>query len=168
MHALVVYESMYGNTKAIAEAIARGLASAAQVDLVEVGSAPSTVDADVLVVGGPTHAFGMSRSMTRRDAREEQATVSPGDGIREWLSGLGSVTVQAATFDTKISRPRLPGSAARSAARALRRAGCRLVARPETFYVEDKAGPLLDGEIDRAKEWGNRLASVVAGLTPGR
>ncbi|WP_353744571.1 flavodoxin domain-containing protein, partial [Thermocrispum sp.] len=51
MHALVVYESMYGNTKAIAEAIARGLASAAQVDLVEVGSAPSTVDADVLVVG---------------------------------------------------------------------------------------------------------------------
>ncbi|MFO7191440.1 MAG: flavodoxin, partial [Thermocrispum agreste] len=88
--------------------------------------------------------------------------------IREWLSGLGSVTVQAATFDTKISRPRLPGSAARGAARALRRAGCRLVARPETFYVEAKAGPLLDGEIDRAKEWGNRLASVVAGRTPGR
>jgi len=170
MHALVVYESMYGNTQEIAEAIGQGLAGTARVDVVEVGSAPATIadDIDLLVVGGPTHAFSMSRATTRRDARSEQATVSSGDGIREWLRSLGPVAVAAATFDTKMHKPRLPGSAARGAARHLKHAGCRLVTRPETFYVADKNGPLVDGEIQRSAAWGNRLASLVGGRTSSR
>ena len=64
MRARVVYESMFGNTQAIAQAVADGLAESMSVDLEEIGSAATDVAADVglLVVGGPTHAFGMSRS----------------------------------------------------------------------------------------------------------
>ena len=70
MRALVVYESMFGNTQAIADAVADGLAARVRVDAVEVGAAPTVVGDDVvlLVVGGPTHAFGMSRQATRQDA----------------------------------------------------------------------------------------------------
>ena len=85
MRALVVYESMFGNTQTIADAIAGGLAQRMRVDAVEVGSAPATLDDDVtlLVVGGPTHAFGMSRPRTRQDA----ATQTP-DGLVSTGIGL--------------------------------------------------------------------------------
>jgi len=61
-------------------------------------------------------------------------------------------------------RPRwLPGSAARAAARALRRAGLREVARPETFWVAGTRGPLVDGEAARARSWAHSIGvSVLA------
>lgn len=60
---------MFGNTRAVAEAVAQGLGSAMTVELVEVSAAPlESQDVDLLVVGGPTHAFGMSRPTTRSDA----------------------------------------------------------------------------------------------------
>ena len=63
MSAIVVFESMFGNTQEIAEAVAEGL-RAADVDArqLEVGSAPDRFDETVgmVVVGGPTHAFGMT------------------------------------------------------------------------------------------------------------
>jgi flavodoxin len=67
MRALVVYESMFGNTQAIANAIVQGLSGRMRVEALEVGVAPATIDDDValLVVGGPTHAFGLSRPQTR-------------------------------------------------------------------------------------------------------
>src|SRR5687767_14509631 len=63
MRALVVYESMFGNTSAVATAIATGLSTRMGVDLVEVAAAPAALDAgvDLVVAGGPTHAFSMSR-----------------------------------------------------------------------------------------------------------
>jgi hypothetical protein len=92
MRALVVYESMFGNTQVIANAIADGLAGRMRVDTVEVGVAPASIGDDVglLVVGGPTHAFGMSRQGTRQDAAKQgkEGLVSTGIGIREWLAGL--------------------------------------------------------------------------------
>ena len=70
--ALVVYESMFGNTEAIAHAIAEGLSLQLAVELVEVSAAPTTLrDVDLLVAGGPTHAFGLSRRSTRESAREQ-------------------------------------------------------------------------------------------------
>src|SRR5690242_19397342 len=68
MRAVVVYESMYGNTHLIADAIGRGLVAAAcQVDVVPVDRAGQQMlaDADLVVVGGPTHAHGISRDSTR-------------------------------------------------------------------------------------------------------
>lgn len=164
MRALVVFESMFGNTQVIADAIADGLSGHMRVDALEVGVAPTTIDDDValLIVGGPTHAFGMSRPQTRQDAAR-QATdglVSSGIGLREWLTNLeGSAGVAAATFDTRISKPRLPGSAARAAEKRLRRLGSGIIAPAETFYVDGTRGPLLEGEKKRARRWGESLGS---------
>src|SRR6188472_2874693 len=86
MSALVVVESMWGNTRAVAEAVARGLGE--EVEVVEVQDAPTPLpdNVDLLVVGGPTHAFAMSRSTTRHDAVERGARgADEAHGIREWL-----------------------------------------------------------------------------------
>src|SRR5687767_13979110 len=91
MRALVVYESMFGNTKQVADAIGEGMRGRVATELVEVNEAPREIGADtLLVVGGPTHAFGMSRSKTRQDAMI-QAGKDPeaaGIGMREWLESL--------------------------------------------------------------------------------
>jgi hypothetical protein len=133
------------------------------VRLVEVGVAPARVDDDVdlLVVGAPTHAFSLSRPSTREEAvtKSGEALVSRGIGLREWLDGLerDDRHLAAAAFDTKVDKPRLPGSAAHAAARRLRRVGMALVARPATFRVHGMTGPLLDGEVGRARRWGADL-----------
>lgn len=166
MRALVVFESMFGNTAAIAHAVAEGLGTHMDVDVVEVGDAPDVVGADValLVVGGPTHAFGLSREPTRQDAARQAGSttvLSRRRGIREWLETVrvpGSVRV--ATFDTKVAKPRMPGSASRAAARRLRWGGCSLAARPQNFFVTGSQGPLVDGEPDRARRWADHLASA--------
>lgn len=173
MRAMVVFESMFGNTQAIAEAVASGLAPHLDVSLVEVGAAPALVPGDValLVVGGPTHAFGMTRPDSRRSAAQQAggSTVSRGDGIREWTSTVELAgAVRVATFDTRVNKPRLPGSAARSAAKRVRRRGARLIAEPRSFYVHGTPGPLLDGEADRARDWGAALWAAVRPELSGR
>lgn len=169
MRALVVYESLFGNTRAVAEAVAEGLRTGMDVDLVDVRKAPEVLgsDVDLVVVGGPTHAFSMSRASTRADAARQGADsdAAAGIGLRDWVDRIASGTERApvAAFDTKVRHPRLPGSAARAAQQRLRRAGFPVPARAENFYVTGTAGPLLDGEPARARAWGARLASVVAG-----
>jgi hypothetical protein len=161
MKTLVVHESMWGNSRAIAEAIAAGIPG--EVETVDVSEAPLRLEeVDLLVVGGPTHAFSMSRASTRRDAVTKGAP--PGHerrGIREWLDAVdsdGPLTV--ATFDTRVSLGRIPGSASRSAARLARRRRIGTVVATQSFYVEDLAGPLVDGELDRAREWGAALPAI--------
>jgi hypothetical protein len=165
--ALVVFESMYGNTEAVARAIADGLGDHVPVEVVEVGAAPAAPDPDVtlVVVGGPTHAFGMSRPATRRDAAEKtgRTTVSRGAGVREWLENLPArPDLRAASFDTRVARPRVPGSAARAIRRRLRRRGTTPVDGPHSFFVEGSEGPLIDGELERARAWGTGLAAAIA------
>ena len=160
MKTLVVYESMFGNTEAVARAVADGLATRSSVDVVEVGTAPASVDADLLVVGGPTHAFGLSRESTRKSAVEQGAVVSRGIGIREWLDALPPGRTDVATFDTRVRKPRVPGSAARAAERRLRRLGYHAVAPAETFWVGGTPGPLLEGEAERARRWGEDVATA--------
>jgi hypothetical protein len=167
VHALVVYESMFGNTAAIARAIADGLCARLDVEIVEVSKAPTTLgEIDLVVAGGPTHVFGLSRPSTRRSAGEQAPTglVSSGIGLREWLAPVldGSGRTLTATFDTRLLRPRLPGSAARAARRRLRRPGFQHVDRPKSFYVTGMTGPLAEGEIERARQWGEQLASSLA------
>lgn len=166
MRALVVFESMFGNTRDVVRAVADGVSSRLPVDTVEVGTAPEQLGDDValLVVGGPTHAFGLSRASTRADAARQatEPVVSTVVGIREWLDGVdaGSRTVAAAAFDTRVAKPRLPGSAAKGAARRLRRRGFSIVAPATSFFVDGTKGPLLDGELDRARAWGAHLAAA--------
>ncbi len=158
---------MFGNTQAIAEAIADGLSPYSLIEIHEVGKAPAPLPDgyDLLIVGAPTHAFGLSRPDTRRSAGNQApgGLVSPGIGIREWLSHLapGTHLVPAAAFDTKLGKPTwLPGSAARGIAKRLKRLGHAPAATPKSFYVTGTAGPLIDGESTRALEWGRVLGQT--------
>lgn len=170
MRALVVYESMWGNTEEVARGVARGLEQqVGEVEVVDVSRAPQRMDdVDLLVVGGPTHAFSMSRPSTRADAVKQGAP--PGHeqrGVREWLGTLpASDDVLVATFDTRVSKVRrLPGSAAKAAAREIRKHHLGRLVDEESFYVADTEGPLLDGELQRAEEWGSSLAARAAAAT---
>lgn len=176
MRGLVVYESMYGNTHLVADAIAEGLSLSGGVRVVPVGDAEPTMveHADLLVVGGPTHAHGMSRAGTRKAALD--AAHKPGKGLtidadaggaglRDWFGTLATVHARAAAFDTRVKAPvALTGRAAKGIAKMLRRQGLDLVAEPESFLV-DKDNHLLPGEEDRARAWGAQLAATLASST---
>ncbi|TQM32527.1 flavodoxin family protein [Nocardia bhagyanarayanae] len=166
MRARVVYESMFGNTATIAEAIAEGLGAHATVELLDVTTAAQLPEptVDLLVVGGPTHVFGLSWPRTRRDAATRTNTpVAVETGIREWLDSALPVPegAHAAAFGTKAAHPRwLPGSAAHGIGRRLRGLGYQLVGEPTDFLVDAMTGPLTAGEADRARRWGEQLARI--------
>ena len=162
MNALVVYESLYGNTKLVAEAVGEGLVKEMATEVIEVGAAPAQPSAtDLLVVGGPTHQFGLSRQSSRRQGADDAdgPVISLDVGIREWIGGLPRVSgTLAATFDTSIRKPNLPGSAARGAAKRLKKIGYRLLVPAEIFLVVGGTGPITDGELERASDWGHSVA----------
>ena len=176
MRALVVYESMFGNTRTIAEAVADGISSLCMVETMEVGDAPAAIgdDIDLLIVGGPTHQFGLSRESSRRDAAKQadQMLVSRGIGVREWIAGVNrTAPVMATAFDTRMSEPRwlrFVGSAAGKIEKRLKRLGFTVDLPAEHFHVTGMQGPLLDGEIQRAREWGKHVAMTVTGVDEDR
>jgi hypothetical protein len=177
MKTLVVYESLYGNTARIGAAIADSLAAHG----LEVESGPiSKIDAayagafDLVVVGGPTHAHGMSREDTRETAvKDEKNTypdATPSPGLREWMDrvprGNGR---RAAAFDTRIKAPALfTGSAAKQIAHRLENHGYTLLTDAESFLVT-RQSRLIDGEIEHATTWAARIAErAAAGAAPAR
>jgi len=164
MKALVVYESMFGNTEKVARAIADGLGEQLDVTLADVRTMPRAFGMDLLVIGGPTHAFGMSRPSTREQAAQ-QGDVRPGSGdvgVREYLDCAPLLTgMSAAAFDTKMDKPLLPGAAARRIQRRLRRLGCHIVLPAQSFLVRGTTGPLEVHEEKNAHEWGTILAATV-------
>jgi len=165
MRALVVYESMFGDTERVAHAIADGLRDTYQVDVADVGTMPSASGVDLLVVGGPTHAFAMTKPATRAEAAKRGAvrTGAIDLGIREWLDCSPTLNgTAAAAFDTKIDKPYLPGSAAHKAHRQLHRLGCHMLMHSENFRVIGTTGPLVAGEEQRARRWGSELAAAAS------
>ena len=172
MRALVVYESMFGNTRAVARAIAEGIATVMPVDAVEIGSAPTTIPPEVvlLVVGGPTHAHGMTSAKSRANAagRTADPLVSAGSGLREYLASVRAEPgVVAAAFDTRIKGPMLfTGSAATSATKQLQKVRFKRVEPPRSFVLEGATGPVVDRmsteSLDEARGWGATLAATVA------
>jgi len=172
MRAVIVYESMYGNTHVVADAIGTGLSTAFDVSVVPVAQVTPEVlaDAGLVVVGGPTHAHGMSRPATRKAAVEaankpasplkvEPDALSP--GLRDWFGSLGRYHVKAAAFDTRIHAPgALTGRASKGVTRLLRAHGFDVIARPESFLVT-KQDRLEPQETARAREWGAALAATV-------
>ena len=155
MNVLLVYDSRSGNTERIARAIASRLEKLGPVQVLASGD-PSGIKlrgVEFLVVGGPTHAHGISHPM------------------RVWLDDLPDAALEgfaAAAFDTRFRIPAfLSGSAARGIAKTLRRKGARLVAAPESFFVAGGEGPLQPGEIDRASAWAETIATE-ATRTPAK
>lgn len=176
MDAIVVYESVYGNTRAIAEAVADGLGSVPVYPVHEAADLRETVH--LLVVGGPTHVHGVATPRSRyvgahtakrvdADHVEAEATEEP--GLRAWIAGLAPEGVHhAAAFDTRLEQSRLvTGSAARGIARRLHRRGIDVIG-TESFLVKKTEGPLGAGELERARAWGAELAQSlpVSSRTP--
>ncbi|MDP9465327.1 MAG: flavodoxin domain-containing protein [Actinomycetota bacterium] len=173
MKALVVYESMYGNTRHVAEAIAEGLNSSidARVMLVGDATAADVADVQLLVIGAPTHAWSLSRRRTRQAAAKEVAkqpdqhvsSAAVAAGVREWLRSVRlHGNCPSAAFDTRLDRPRLfTGSAVRSIERGLLAAGFTTFGESHSFRVRGTTGPLAFGEIERAREWGEAMGRAI-------
>jgi Flavodoxin len=176
MKALVVYESMYGNTAVVGEAIAASLRArglAVEAGPVSGIDPAETEDADLLVVGGPTHAHGMSSSATRKTAATDKKntfadpTLAP--GLRGWVKRLPSGTGRlAAAFDTRFDRSVIvTGSAAKGIGRRLEGRGFRLVVDPECFFVSTE-NRLIEGEPEHATAWAATVADRAAAEGRGR
>ena len=168
MKSLVVYESWFGNTRRIAELIAAELAANGEVQLLSVDDPlPPLNHVNLIVLGAPTHVHGLSSRMSRKGALEQgEGTGEAGIGARGWIERLplcGGPSV--AVFDTRAHKPELlVGSAAHGMAHRLRHRGYRMAVEPESFFVHGTPGPLEDGELARATEWGRALVSEV--MTP--
>lgn len=170
MKALVVYESMFGNTRRIAQEVARSLGTAPEVRLVHADRAlpEDFAGVDLVVMGAPTHAWGLPRAGTRRAASSRVVTLGgltlePGvdteSGVRELLASLhvGAIHGWVAAFDTRRRGPGwLTGRASTSIGSSLSRLGARELVRPESFLV-DQRDHLIAGELERACAWGATL-----------
>ena len=159
MKAMVVYDSMYGNTEKVAQAIGDALGSPEEVKTLRVGDVKPEQLAGVtlLVVGSPTQRF------------------SPTPATTAFLKGIpkdGLAGVKVAAFDTRITEAeieririlafmvRLFGYAAEPMAKRLEQKGGAVAVPPEGFYVGGTEGPLLDGELERAVAWARQIAAA--------
>jgi hypothetical protein len=170
MRAMVIYESMYGNTHAIADAIGRGLATGNEVTVVPVAETTPELlgEADLVVAGGPTHVHGMSGARSRQAAVEaahkdgSELTLEPhaqGPGLRDWFGTVGRICGCGAAFDTRMAGPAvLTGRASKAIAKLLDRHGLTEIAPAQSFLVT-KENQLQPGEEDRAEQWGRELAA---------
>jgi flavodoxin I len=145
MKALVVYDSVAGNTEKVAQAIAAGLAGGAKA--VRAGSPESKVlsGLSLLVIGSPTYGG------------------RPTEAVLKYLDGVppaGVKTLRVAAFDTRLKAPfaRIFGFAADKMAAWLKEKGGAGGIPPVGFIVKGRKGPLLEGELERATAWGRELA----------
>lgn len=149
MKTLVVYDSLYGNTKAIAQAIGDALPGEVEVLHVNEVDASGLEAYDLLVVGAPTHG------------------AKPSPDVQAFLEQIQAPAlkgVKVAGFDTRMTNRLilLFGTAAPKIAKALQEKGGTLVGKPEGFYVRGGKGPLRDGEIQRAVRWAQGLVGSIA------
>ncbi len=152
MQTVVVYDSKFGNTEKVAQAIGRGLGAFGDVRVTSTGEATLTERPDLLLLGGPTQNRGAS------------------PGLRAFVEALPAALrgVPTALFDTRYRGGTwLMGSAAAKAAKAIRDAGSELVVEPESFDLV-RQGPrerqtLEPGELERAERWAAAVAAAADG-----
>jgi len=190
MYAVVMYESLFGNSREVAEAVAAGVADARPTAVVDcrcvdaVGSTLTVSTADLVVVGGPTHFWGMTSRISRAMEHEYELRMMPGRqpgrrhlgsrrqaagtaGVRYWLTTIpAGHRTPAAAFDTRMDRA-ASGGAAPAIARHLDRRDYRLVTAPRAFVVTGVTGPVPAEQLEQARQWGRHLASA-AGAHPRR
>jgi hypothetical protein len=168
MKAVVVYESHWGNTAAIAHAIASGLGPDTPVLATDEADDSVLADVDLIVAGAPVIAFRLATdSMRERIGEDSQDAPSKPDlthpSMRDWLEHLPTGKGHAAAFETRIHWS--PGGATGAIERGLQTAGYRRVARGRRFFVTGSYGPLRDGEIEAARAWGSELAQALQATT---
>lgn len=155
MKTLVIYDSVFGNTEKIAQAIGSAVGTKKDV-LVKRVTEVSSEDLqglDLLLVGSPTRGFRPTEAMS---------------AFLKNLPATALLGVKAATFDTRIpidtikpaifrSIVKKGGYAAPVIAKELKAKGADLIAEPEGFLVKGSEGPLVDGELERAVEWADGI-----------
>jgi hypothetical protein len=165
---VVVYESFWGNTAAIARAVAEGFGPEACALSTAEAVPPALAGADLIVAGSPVLGFalpseGMRANMATTFGAPRPADLS-GPSMRSWLEELAPGHGRCATFETAFRWS--PGGATSALGRGLEHAGYRPIVKGRRFVVAGKFGPLRDGELDRACQWGAELARAAAAL-PG-
>ena len=167
MNAIVVYESHWGNTEAVARAIADGIGDGAQALDTDAATPEVIATADLVVAGAPVIAFSLPRESTGRQLEGDVKAPRPADishpFLRSWLDALPARTGWAAAFETRIWWS--PRGATGSIESKFKRAGYRIAQKSERFIVGGAYGPLRDGELERARAWGATLAATVATRT---
>lgn len=161
MKAIVVYESHWGNTAAVARAIAEGIGPEAQALSTAEANAAAIAGAGLIVAGAPLLGFSlptesMVRSLTANQAKDPTPPDTSHPPMRSWLDVLPSGSGRAAAFETRIWWS--PGSAAKTILARLGQKGYQPAAAPQRFIVNGKYGPLKEGELARARSWGAELA----------
>ncbi len=145
MKALVIYDSIYGNTKKIAETVAAELGKGVKMVTVSDFSNKDLTGIDLLVVGSPILGWRPSEKTGKLLAALEAGE----------LKGI-----KAAAFDTRV-RLFIHGDAAKKIAESLRKAGAEIVAEPCGFIVEGREGPLANDAVAKAKEWAASIKTKI-------
>ena len=160
--ALIIVESYFSNTRAIADSVAAGLSDGGvKAQVVDVDEAPSCLpaDLDLLILGAPTHNRGLPTTATRAKAQAQVGAGGASQGISQWLGDAEvPASLSVAAFDTVISRGWLSGSAAKAIAKALQRQQGRRTVSTRNFVVTASKGPLATGQESDARSWGRELA----------
>jgi len=161
MKAVVVYESLWGNTAAVARAIAEGLGGGTPALSTAEATAAAIAGADLIVAGAPVLGFKLPTEKMREGVRANPGRApKPPDlshpSMRSWLGDLSAGHGRSAAFDTQVRGPF--GSAAPEIGATLERLGYAPLAEPEGFVGKGRYGPLRKGELERARAWGAELA----------
>jgi hypothetical protein len=161
---VVVYESLWGNTAAVARAIAEGIGPQARALSTAEATAEALAGIDLIVAGAPVLGFKLPTEKMRQNvAANPGGAPAPPDlsnpSMRSWLDELPAGHGRGAAFDTQVRGPF--GSAAPEIARALESAGYSSLAKPLGFIVKGKYGPLRRGELEKARDWGADLARAM-------
>lgn len=163
MKALVVYESHYGSTAKIAEAIAEGIGPEAQALNTTEATPDVVAQAELVVAGAPVMAFNLpSDAMLANVAKDTKAPFAPDlahPSLRDWLERLPHGSAAAASFETRLRWS--PGGATSAIDERFHKAGFRTIAKAGKFVVKGSYGPLREGEVERAREWGATLAAAL-------
>ena len=168
MHAVVVYELFWGNTAAVARAIAEGMGPDAAAMTTDQATAEVVSGADVIVAGAPVLGFRLATDAIRDELYHESGAPRPADtlhrSMRSWLEDLPTGHALAAAFETRFRFS--PGGAIGTITHEMERAGYQPIAKGKKFIVTGKYGPLKEGELERARSWGADLASAAQDGTP--
>jgi hypothetical protein len=164
VNAVVVYESFWGSTAAVARAVAEGLGPGTPVLSTSEATPAAIAQADLLVVGAPVLAFHLPTDQIREGLRNEVGKApAPPDlshpSLRSWLEALPAGRGRSAAFETRVRGPF--GHSTKAILERLEHAGYLPLGEPGSFVVKGRYGPLRDGEIEKARVWGASLAKAV-------
>jgi hypothetical protein len=166
MHAIVVYESHWGNTAAVARAIADGIGPDAKALPTDEATAEQLAGVDLIVAGAPVMAFRLPTEGTLEGLAAKPSKGPAPDlshpSMRAFLAALPAGHGRGAAFETGVRWS--PGSATGAIESQLRRVGYSTVTRSRRFVVTGTTGPLKAGEIERAQAWGKELATTMAAM----